>query len=115
MLVYIIGLLQAYWALGPIYLYCTHYSAYIKAVLCINLITEYNIQSYFAHFQSFLSYSQHGIRATFLWPSLGRIRRSSAATGSQFLPRDRKPSRRFCLPRNPHLRVAVRLTHSFIG
>ena len=62
MLVYIIGLLQAYWALGPIYLYCTylyctHYSAYIKAVPCINLIAEYIIQSYFAHFQSLFSLS----------------------------------------------------------
>jgi hypothetical protein len=37
------------------YLYCTHYSAYIKAVPCINLIAEYNIQSYFAHFQSLFS------------------------------------------------------------
>ena len=39
------------------YLYCTHYSAYIKAVPCINLIAEYIIQSYFAHFQSLFSLS----------------------------------------------------------
>jgi hypothetical protein len=107
---------------GPIYLYCTylyctHYSAYIKAVPCTILIAEYIIHSYFAHFQSLFSlspsYSQHGIRATFLWPSLGKIRRSSAATGSRSLPRDRKPSRRFCLPRNPHLRV-VCSTHGHL-
>ena len=58
---------------------------------------------------------QHGIKATFLWPSLGKIWRSSAATGSQSLPRHRKPSRYFCLPRNPHLRVAIRYTDSSIG
>uniref|UniRef100_A0A2N9G728 Uncharacterized protein n=1 Tax=Fagus sylvatica TaxID=28930 RepID=A0A2N9G728_FAGSY len=34
-----------------------------------------------------------------------KIRRSSTATGSRSLPRDRKPSRRFCLPRNPHLQL----------
>ena len=61
------------------------------------------------------SYSQHGIRATFLWPSLGKIRCSSAATGSRSLPRDLKLSRRFCLPRNPHLQVSVCLKTTFIG
>ncbi len=55
-------ILQVYQALGPIYLYCTylyctHYFAYIKAVPCINLIAEHNIQSYFAHFQSLFSLS----------------------------------------------------------
>ena len=38
-----------------IYLYCTHHSVYIKAVTCINLTTEHNIQSYFAHIQSLFS------------------------------------------------------------
>ena len=55
-------ILEAYQALGPIYLYftylyCTHYFAYIKAVPCISLFTEYIIQSYFAHFQSLFSLS----------------------------------------------------------
>ena len=93
MLVYIIGSL----GFRPIiyYLYCTYYSAYIKAISCTLLFTEYIIQSYSAHCQSLISlslspYSQHGIRAIFLWFSLGKIRRSSAFTGSRSLPQDRK-------------------------
>ena len=111
-LVYIIGLL----GFRPnILVLHTLLCLYKKAVLCISLLTEYIIQNYFAHFYSLSSYSQHGIRTTFLWPSLGKIRRSSAATSSRSLSRDRKPSRSFCFPRNPHLRVAVRLTDSSIG
>ena len=106
LLVYIIGLLGFRSNILVLHMYCTNYSAYIKAVPCIILLTEYIIQSYFVHFQSLFSlssYSQHGIKAIFLWSSPGRIRRSSVATGSRSLPRDRKPFRRFCLPRNPHL------------
>jgi hypothetical protein len=39
------------------YLYCTHNFAYIKAIPCIGLLTEYIIQIYFAHFQSLFSLS----------------------------------------------------------
>ena len=38
-------------------MYCTHYSAYIKAISCISLFTEYIIQNYFAHFQFLFSLS----------------------------------------------------------
>ena len=52
-------ILQAHQALGQIYLYYTHYSAYIKVVPCTILLTEYIIQSYLAYYQSlfFLSLS----------------------------------------------------------
>ena len=64
-----------------LYLYYTLISAYIKASICIVLFTKYNIE-----FQSLsLSlplYVQHGIRATFLWPSLGNFQNPSALIGS---------------------------------
>ena len=59
MLVYIIGSLgfRLNIFLLHTYLYCTHYSAYIKAIPCTILFIEYIIQSYSAHYQSLFSLS----------------------------------------------------------
>ena len=57
LLVYIIGLLGFRSNILVLHMYCTNYSAYIKAVPCIILLTKYIIQSYFVHFQSLFSLS----------------------------------------------------------
>ena len=84
--------LQAHYILLVLYiLLCLYKGSLLYSSIHWIYYTELFCSLSVSHFSLSLSpYSQHGIRAIFLWFSLGKIRRSSAFTGSRSLPQDRK-------------------------